>query len=212
MAEALHMLEWFHQDDPELGITMLDESMEHARAGGDDLRLSWVLGRSANLEMRRGHPDRALQRLDEAVEIATRRGDNRTALEAKLDTTYPLIELGRPGDAFANLEANVDNIRRVRETRLDVDLLGGYAAVSSAIGDDDRCAQLVGATWTLASDWEVEPDINVRENWLRFWGVTPSRDRLGQADWDRAVRSGRKQSFDEALELAAGLSEQLGNE
>ena len=32
MAEALHMLEWFHQDDPDLGITMLEESMEHARA------------------------------------------------------------------------------------------------------------------------------------------------------------------------------------
>ena len=211
MAEALHMLEWFHQDDPDLGITMLEESMEHARAAGDDLRLSWVLGRSANLEMRRGNPDLALQRLDEAVDIATRRGDNRTALEAKLDTTYPLIELGRPDDAFANLEANVDNIRRVRETRLDVDLLGGYAAVSTAIGDDERCARLVGATWALASDWEIEPDINVRENWLRFWGVTQSRDRLGEDAWDRAVRTGAEASFDEALELAGGLSERLGN-
>jgi hypothetical protein len=205
------MLEWFHQDDPALGITMLEESMEHARAAGDDLRLSWVLGRSANLEMRRGNADLALQRLDEAVDIATRRGDNRTALEAKLDTTYPLIELGRPDDAFANLEANVDNIRRVRETRLDVDLLGGYAAVSSAIGDDERCARLVGATWALASDWEIEPDINVRENWLRFWGVTQSRDRLGEDAWDRAVRTGAEASFDEALELAGGLSERLGN-
>jgi predicted ATPase/class 3 adenylate cyclase len=209
MAEALHMLEWFHQDDPDLGITMLEESIEHARAGGDDLRLSWVLGRSANLEMRRGHPDRALRLLDEAVDIATRRGDNRTALEAKLDTTYPLIALGRHRDAFANLEANVDNIRRVRETRLDVDLLGGYAAVCSAIGDDERCARLVGATWTLASDWEIEPDINVLENWLRFWGVTPSRDRLGEAAWDRATRAGAESSFDEALELAAGLLAKL---
>jgi predicted ATPase len=209
MAEALHMMEWFHEDDPALGLTMLEESMQHARAAGDDLRLSWVLGRGANLEMRLGRADRALERLHEAVDIATRRGDSRTALEAKLDATYPLIALGQHEEAFANLEENVDNIRRVRETRLDVDLLGGYAAVSSAIKDDERCAQLVGATWTLASDWEIEPDINVRENWLRFWGVTPSRDRMGGAAWDRAVRAGRELSFDAALELATGLEDQL---
>jgi predicted ATPase len=210
IAEALHMLEWFHKDDPETGIAMLEESMMHARAAGDDLRLSWVLGRSANLEMRRGRPERALALLGEAVDVARGRGDDRTALEAKLDTTYPLIELGRPDEAFANLQENVDNIRRVRESRLDIDLLGAYAAVSSAIGDDERCARLVGATWGLASRWDVEPDINVRENWLRFWGVTPSRDRLGPEAWDRAVKAGAETSFDDALELSAGLLDSLG--
>ena len=205
IAEALHMLEWFHQDETEVGLAMLEESMTHARAAGDDLRLSWVLGRSANLQMRRGRPEQALALLGESVDVARRRGDDRTALEAKLDTTYPLIELGRLEDAFANLEENVDNIRRVRETRLDVDLLGGYAAVSSALGDDERCARLVGATWGLVAGWDVEPDINVRENWLRFWGVTPSRARLGQEAWDRAVKAGAKDSYDAALELAGGL-------
>ena len=205
MAEALHLMEWFHQDDPETGLAMLEESASLARASGDDIRLSWVLGRSANLEMRRGSPDKALALLDEAAAIADRRADERTASEAKLDATYPLIALGRPEDAFANLNANVDSIRRVRETRLDVDLLGGYAAVSSAIGDDERCARLVGATWALVSAWEVEPDINVRENWLRFWGVTASRDRLGQDAWDRAVHTGRAYSFQDAVAYACGL-------
>jgi predicted ATPase/class 3 adenylate cyclase len=205
MAEALHTLEWFHQDDPETGLALLQESIGLARSSGDDKRLSWVLGRSANLEMRRGHPDKALALLGEAVDLAGRRGDERTASEARLDTTYPLIALGHVEDAFANLNENVDSIRRVRETRLDVDLLGGYAAVSSALGDDERCARLVGATWAMVSAWEVEPDINVRENWLRFWGVTPARDRMGQAAWDRTVRAGREDTFQDALELASEL-------
>ena len=49
----------------------------------------------------------------------------------------------------------------------------------------------------------------MRENWLRFWGVTSSRDRLGEAAWDRATRAGAEGSFDEALELAAGLLAKL---
>ncbi len=205
MAEALHILEWFHDDDPETGLALLKESISLARASGDDVRLSWVLGRSANLEMRRGHPDQALALLSEAADVACRRADDRTAMEAKLDTTYPLIALGRPEDAFTNLKENVDTILRVRESRLDVDLLGGYAAVSSAVGDDARAARLVGATWAFVADWEDEPDINVRENWMRFWGVTQSRERLGEAAWDRGVQLGAQDTFEEALDLGAHL-------
>jgi tetratricopeptide (TPR) repeat protein len=204
-AEALHMLEWFHRDDVDASQRLLDESIAISRQTGDNVRLSWVLGRSADLQMRRGRPAEAIDLLRSAAELARQRGDERTALEAELDMTDPLIELARFEQARANLDRNLANALRVREPGLNIVLIGHYAAVFAALGDGQRAGRLVGAKWAMSETLYSSFSKEEEEAWMQRVGLTRARNRLGAAAWERAVRTGRGYTLEAALDDARRL-------
>ncbi|GAB3772720.1 putative ATPase/class 3 adenylate cyclase [Nocardioides ginsengisegetis] len=201
-AEALHLLERFHTDDHERCRALLDESIALARRADDRLRLSWVLGRRADLHVRAGEPEQALDRLAEVVTLTRQRGDQRTELEARLDMVEPLLELGRVGEARTLLRELVELARQVGEEILTADLLDGYARLLAALAIDDVAALVLGAhTAAVARLYDVRDADDELARWLAHSPMTAGRDRLGGM-WDLYVRAGRSESVDAALEIA----------
>jgi tetratricopeptide (TPR) repeat protein len=198
MAEALHELEYFYRDDFDTAKRLLDESAALARQAGDDMRLSWVLARSAE-NMSQHEPGRALDLLGEAVELARQRGDERTALSAQLEMTEPLIALDRADDARTNLDDRVADVLRVRDGELAINLTSYYAVVFAALGDHDRAGRLLGANYSLWESFDTPLDHAEEEAWLHESGVRRSRDRLGVARWEQAIQTGLGYTLEEAL-------------
>lgn len=202
VAEALHMLELFYSDDAAAAMAILDECIALAREVGDDVRLSWVLGRKADVHSRNGEPTEALRLVDEVIALTQARGDQRTALEAELDKITPLIALGRAQEARALLDAVTPMTRQLAEDSLTMTVLGRYLAVFAELGDDERAAQLEGARWGAYDALYGHLDVRWNEAWQARGAAGTVRARLGEAAWEAAIAAGRARSLSSALDLA----------
>ncbi len=198
MAEALHTLEWFHRDDFDTAQSMLDESIALAREAGDEVRLSWALGRCADLGMRRRQPGEALVLLREATELAHQRNDERTMLSAQLNMTEVLISLERAPEGVVNLDAIAASVLASRDPGLGAGLLSCYAELFAAVGDDERAGRLLGAHRELSMAlWPS--DCDKEESWIQQSGIAKARSRLGDTRWEQALQAGRSHSLQTAV-------------
>ena len=187
-------------------VRIHEEELACSRLAGDDLLVVGELNNRFSLEMHSGLIDEASASLEEAIVRAERVGGDLILHFLRCNLALLRLIQGRYAEAAALVRNCLLTSRRLGPGVGSGELIFAAACVATWQGDNLRAARLTGA-----GDADIDASLAIRTiNWsdaeqgLREREQGRLRERLGDAAYDEAYRSGAELTASQALNLALG--------
>jgi predicted ATPase/class 3 adenylate cyclase len=191
---------------PEARARIHREVLASSRQAGDDLLIAGELNSRFSLEMHSGHVDEASASLEEAIVRAERIGGDLILHFLRCNLALLRLIQSRYAEAAPLVRTCLLTSRRLGPGVGSGELIFAAACVATWQGDNLRAARLTGA-----GDADIDASLAIRTiNWseaeqgLRELEQGRLRERLGDAAYDEAYRSGAELTASQALNLALG--------
>jgi predicted ATPase/class 3 adenylate cyclase len=191
---------------PEDRWRVSQEALACCQQAGDDLLAAGVLNNLFSMALHAGRINEGSDLLEEAIILAERVGGD--LLPHFLRCNLALLRLiqGRDAEAATIVRGCLRTSRRLGPGVGSGELIFAAACTAAWEGDDLRAARLQGA-----GDTDIDASLEIRTiNWsgaeqeLRVRAQAQLRERLGDAVYDEAYRSGAGLTPSQALNLALG--------
>jgi tetratricopeptide (TPR) repeat protein len=183
-------------------------ALEHSVAlsrelGSTGFPLTAALTNLGLTEHEAGHAGRAVQLLQEALELAGRRGDVYAAAHARLSLAKTSLRADRATEAQEHLAATLGYVAGAGNTDLLATALELSACIAAILGTNPRAARLAGAADAVRQQAGIPrptEDAVLLEQFL-----APARASTAPPTWDSELAIGRALSQQDAAALLPGL-------
>ncbi|MEO5711763.1 MAG: adenylate/guanylate cyclase domain-containing protein [Nocardioidaceae bacterium] len=202
LAMALTELADVEAERGDLGVarSWYEAAVGVARDSADRAQLRVVLGEFAILEASEGHHDQSLELDLEALSIARDLGDPIGALTTEHNLACTLREMGRLGDALAQMRNLVPRGLDVAGPGALTALAEDYAAILAEVGEHLTAVRLLGAADTMRLRLG-SPRHHVQAAEIAG-PIAETRAGLSAQAWDQAYQAGRALTIESALREA----------
>ncbi len=187
-------------------VRIHEEELACSRQAGDDMLVVGELNNRFGLEMHSGQIDEASASLEEAIVRAERLGGDLILHFLRCNLALLRLIQSRYAEAASLVRNCLLTSRRLGPGVGSGELIFAAACVATWQGDDLRAARLTGA-----GDADIDASLAIRTiNWseaeqsLREREQGRLRERLGDAVYEEAYRSGAELTASQALNLALG--------
>ncbi|MBA3338687.1 MAG: tetratricopeptide repeat protein [Geodermatophilaceae bacterium] len=188
--------------DPETARRLLEESIADALAADHDRGRADALSNLAMLELDEDRTDRAIELLQETLEIDQRLGDPWGVAHDHSDLALALLRAGRAAEAYRGLREHAADALAVGDEELSVNVIQTFSLIFAELGDATRSGQLLGVSKALRASAELPisaPDAAMVEA-----SVSKVRDLPDPEIWRANLGAGASYSLQEALATALG--------
>jgi len=183
--------------EPGTARSLFEESIDKARAAGDDERQAAALSNLALLEVDEHRAVRALELLQETLEIDQRLGDPWGVAHDHNNLAAAMMQAGRIADAHEMLRAHAAEAFGLGDVDLNINLIELFCVILAELGDADRAARLLGASSAMRRSAELPmatPDLTLLEA-----SISKVRDLPDAQAWQANLRIGSQCSLEDAL-------------
>lgn len=183
---------------------LFEESIATARTAADEGRLAAALSNLAILEVDENRPERAVELLQETLEVDERLGDTWGVAHDHNNLAAAMIRAGRITAAHATLRQHAAAAIALGDIELSINVLEALCLVLAELGDASRAARLLGATTALRESSELP--ISAPDAAMLEVSISKVRDLPDDLTWKKNVAVGSGFSVADALEdaLAGG--------
>ena len=177
--------------------------------GSDDPEADWILGLThvwlGTVHLLRGEPDAAVDRCEQGLARARRRGDRLTTYVALYGLTQAALALGRSEEARGLLSEGIELSDETGDLANLSFFLESLAVVEGSHGDHARAALLLGASAAMRDRvGSAVYGYYLPDPTLRAVAQREAQESLGAVAFEAEVTHGRSLTPQEAVALAVG--------
>jgi tetratricopeptide (TPR) repeat protein len=187
--------------DRERAEPTLEEAVTRARAAGDERIAALAINNLGDFALTVGDYERAEPLFRESLALLRARGDTANVARSLFNNGAVDLMLGRVSGAADRFGESLELCRTTGDHEDTAWSLLGLAATSVANGEGERGAMLLGAARSVLS--QMGADFKPFERHLDDVTEERSRELLGAAGHEAALRRGSSLTLDDALDLAA---------
>jgi tetratricopeptide (TPR) repeat protein len=186
--------------DNQTGRMYLEQALEMGRREDFPNGIAFALASLARIARLEGDSARAKAYYKECAQIRREMGHRGGLVGTLINLAQVHLEEGDYIQASALSEESLVICRELKIVKAQVYCLAGFASSAGLSGQDGCAARLFGAAEAAAERLDLKMDDYDHKAYDPI--ITASRERLGEAEFNRLWAEGRKLTLEQALELA----------